>query len=477
MKKFTYILSAVALASMVLVSCNKDNKDDVELEDVEDGFYVAGAATGFDNLDGKLMMTAGTNEVDKSKRDGMYEKYIVLEAGKEFELLLYTAGTKVRYSAKLAETTLTEDQLLTEVYGDNPSAPFFKGALVTGADAPAMKVSKTALYHIVLDLNKKGDLDAAGGAQIVIAPCEWGVRGGMNSWGYTAMTTKDALSNKAPITYTIENCELAANGEFKFSYAQAWKITLDEAGKVKAETNLGGTYTELAAGGSNLAVEKGGLYTITLTFNLAAGTLGKSFSASATCTQESTLPTEMHIIGSDFGGWDWADAGVVDMTPVHSHGGMFWAVRYMTTKTEFKFCAKKAWNGDFCTLGTNEGFITPNNNQVEADGLYMIIVDLKADKVSVAPAKIFGMGDCFGNWDAGKNAFTIDGKTASVALPNAGNVRMYAEVAGADWWQSEFNVFDGKIVYRGEGGDQAAVAATAGQTVTLDFNAGTGSIK
>lgn len=36
---------------------------------------------------------------------------------------------------------------------------------------------------------------------------------------------------------------------------------------------------------------------------------------------------------------------------------------------------------------------------------------------------------------------------------------------------------DGKIVYRATGGDQAAVPAGAGQTVELDFNAGTGSIK
>jgi hypothetical protein len=50
-------------------------------------------------------------------------------------------------------------------------------------------------------------------------------------------------------------------------------------------------------------------------------------------------------------------------------------------------------------------------------------------------------------------------------------------VTGIDWWQMEFNIFDGKIVYRGGEGDQAAVAVKAGQTVTLDFNAGTGSIK
>jgi hypothetical protein len=41
----------------------------------------------------------------------------------------------------------------------------------------------------------------------------------------------------------------------------------------------------------------------------------------------------------------------------------------------------------------------------------------------------------------------------------------------------EYNVFEGKIEYRGAGGDQAAVPVTAGQKVVLDFNAGTGSIQ
>ena len=57
---------------------------------------------------------------------------------------------------------------------------------------------------------------------------------------------------------------------------------------------------------------------------------------------------------------------------------------------------------------------------------------------------------------------------------------MYAAApagSDADWWQMEFNVFDGKIVYRADGDDQAAVAVTAGQKVTLNFNAETGSIQ
>jgi hypothetical protein len=54
---------------------------------------------------------------------------------------------------------------------------------------------------------------------------------------------------------------------------------------------------------------------------------------------------------------------------------------------------------------------------------------------------------------------------------------MYTAVPGVDWWQAEYNIYDGKIQYRGEGGDQAAVAVAANATVTVNFNAGTGEIK
>lgn len=56
---------------------------------------------------------------------------------------------------------------------------------------------------------------------------------------------------------------------------------------------------------------------------------------------------------------------------------------------------------------------------------------------------------------------------------------MYSEVKDntGNWWQSEFNIYDGKIVYRAGGGDQEAVPVAAGAKVTLNFNAGTGVIE
>ena len=49
MKKF-FLLSALALTAVCFASCGKDNKNTNLDEAVEDGFYVAGEATGVSEL-------------------------------------------------------------------------------------------------------------------------------------------------------------------------------------------------------------------------------------------------------------------------------------------------------------------------------------------------------------------------------------------------------------------------------------------
>ena len=483
MKKFFYILSAMALMAGFTACDNEDDNGGINLDDIVlDGFYVYGEATGSDKVLAENAMAAGSNEVEKKVRSGMYEKYIWLEANKDFSLIENKAGEKLYYGANLTEVNYgyDENDESCKNYADNPNMLIQQGLLVIGQDAPAMQVKETGLYHIVLDNNANGDLKE--GAQIIVQKADWGVRGGMNGWGFTKGEVKN---DNGVITYTFKDQKLAANGEFKFASCHGWKINLDADGIVKAEVSLGlddeGKLNNNA--NNNIKVEKAGLYDIVLTYTSKAGALADSFTYTATLTQESTTPTTMHIIGNDFGNWDWNAASVVSMNPVHSHEGHFWAIRYMTTTTEFKFCAEKAWNGDFAKLETNSGFVTPNNSMVEADGLYLIYVDLENSKVVVEPAKVYGIGDAFGGWDTLKeaNLFAVaaDG-TASISTPAAGNLRMYAAYSGAEagnWWQMEFNIYDGKIVYRAGGGDQEAVAVTAGQTVTLDFNKEAGSIQ
>lgn len=488
MKRFLMCVSALSLmfaASSCDVLDNGSKEPAPDFDNIVlDGFYVYGDAVGATEIEAKFGMAAGLNEVTQEKRGGMYEKYVVLEAEKDFYLVLNEAGTTTNYGAALEVYNVTE-------LADNPTyegTVVKRGELKTGADAPAMRVDKTGLYHIVLDLNKEGDLLYP---QIVVANVTWGVRGGMNGWGFTAF--EDVEVNAETMTWTMTDVEIPVNGTFKFAYGHGWKIQLDDAGNVKANTNVG---ADCVAGGADIAVEKGGKYTITLTYTLAGGDIKNSYKYTLVCTEESTLPTELYMIGAEFGNWDWEAESLVSMVPVYGQSGAFWATRYFhaqgegtnddgsTYKTNgFKFNTKKAWGGDFTGLGTNTGYTEADGNCfVDADGLYTVYVDIKNNFITIEPAKVYGMGDAFGSWDAGMYPFTVaeDG-TASIVTTAAGNLRMYtaapSTVSGLEWWNMEYNVYEGKIEYRGAGNDQAAVAVTAGQTVTLNFNAGTATIQ
>lgn len=199
------------------------------------------------------------------------------------------------------------------------------------------------------------------------------------------------------------------------------------------------------------------------------------------------FPDNLYMTGDEFGNWDWSSSDVVSLVPVHNSGdkapGQFWTVRYLSAGKGFKFCPAKAWNGqEFCGLDTNEGYtIAGGNCTVEQDGIYMIHIDLKNNILHIEPARIYGIGSCFGGWDEGmSNAlFTADGKTLKCTLVADGEIRMYAASSRAtsDWWTREFIFIDGKIEYRGKGDDQQRVNAGAGQTVVLDFNAGTATLQ
>jgi len=477
MKKIKFISMLFLALTATFIGCKTEEPNNVD-DIVEDGFYVIGAATPIADLSvtgaNKAIMAVGFNEVlqsssttddekfgSASQRAGMYEKYIYLEGGKSFSLVLKQGTVETAYGANLAlSDTLT---------GENePAIRVYKGVMTENS---TMQVASTGLYHIVLDLNLNSDL---ANKLILVAPVEWGVRGGMNSWGFTKMTQTITDST---INYVIEDQEMAAGAKFKFAYGGGWKIILDEAGLVKANTNLG---TDMFPGGNDIAVETGGKYKITLTYRLAQGDIKDSYTYTVELTEASSLPTEMYMIGADFGNWSWSDAGVVTLTPVNGVAGAFWCVNYFTANNGFKWCAVKDWNGDFAGLTTNTGYtIASGNATVDADGLYMVYIDLANQKIAMEPAAVYGMGDAFGGWNAATYPFTISGSTMSITTTAAGNLRMYAgsSIATTDWWTREFNIFDGAIVYRGNGGDQAAVPVTAGQVVTLDFKNGTGTIQ
>ncbi|GAP71924.1 hypothetical protein SAMD00024442_20_9 [Candidatus Symbiothrix dinenymphae] len=312
MKKLNYLpLGVLALSMSFMTGCGEDdpkvNVDDI----VEDGFYVVGEATAATSLTAegasKTIMAVGVNEsglitvgtdeqdADKQKpRTGMYEKYIALEGGKPFSLVLKEGTKETKYGATLALSDTLRGK-------DEPAIRVYKGTLTENA---SLQVAKDGLYHIVLDL----DLDSKLSKKLVlIAPAAWGVRGAMNGWNFTALP--EPTFSKTTMTYTLTNQTVETAGGWKFAYGGGWKIFLDDDGFVKANTNLGNNATEQAAlqgsnlkqGGKDIDIARG-VHTITLTWKLAQGEVKNSFTAELTKTGDLAVidytNCELELVGS-----------------------------------------------------------------------------------------------------------------------------------------------------------------------------------
>lgn len=193
-------------------------------------------------------------------------------------------------------------------------------------------------------------------------------------------------------------------------------------------------------------------------------------------------PKEVYMIGGDFGNWTWSAAGIVSMVPVNGKPGEFWCVRYFNANNGFKWAPVKEWKGDFNSLGTNVGYtISDGNAMVATSGFYSVYIDYPNKKITIEPAQVYGIGDTFGGWESGKYPFKANGTVMELTSTGSGELRIYANSSassiGGDWWRMEFVILNGKIAYRANGGDQDRVQVKAGEKITLDFNAGTGTIK
>ena len=130
------------------------------------------------------------------------------------------------------------------------------------------------------------------------------------------------------------------------------------------------------------------------------------------------------------------------------------------------------------------------NILVSKAGWYLVYVSVVGNTrvVEFEAPTVYLTGDCAeGGWstqfgDATK--FTVptdkDGSFVSPAFVKDGEIRICvvpAAVGAGNWWKSEFIVLDGKIAYRGNGGDQTRVAGKTGQKVTLNFSTNVGSVQ
>lgn len=305
------------------------------------------------------------------------------------------------------------------------------------------------------------------------------------------------LTNVSGDVWTIQQVFVREKDEFKIRADHDWAKSYggpeENAESTYEEGNVYGVYQPtlgeaFTAGGKNIRIGAEGYYNVTFTYGDEPTILIEEYKE---------FPDVLYMIGEEFGNWNWDSEDVVEMTPVlHNPAwganaeAQFWTVRYFSAGKGFKFNTKRSWGGDFWGLTTNDGFTESGGNcTVSEDGFYMVHVDFKNEKVHVEPARIFLVGDATNlggdAWneeivEATEDAmFKAEGKVLKATALKGGNLRMYAAsaIATSSAWTREFNIYDGNIVYRGTGGDLEAVAILANQVVTLDFNAGTGSIE
>ncbi|MBQ3717582.1 MAG: SusF/SusE family outer membrane protein [Paludibacteraceae bacterium] len=466
MKKLSFLMCAIAMMGFMFTACENKGGGGGGLDDVvEDGFYVYGPATAIENMQAANaalgLMGAGINEYDKQPRAGLYEKYIALEGGKEFTLALYENQQAIEYGA-----TLELGDPYDAAYG--VTIQVYKGKLEQNVK---MTVPESGFYHIALDLNKNGDLPEA---CIVVAPVEWAI----NANSELKLAASDF--NKTKMTWTLKDKEMKKGDKYKYAYGGGWKIKLTPASEILIETNLG---EGMKSGAADIVLPNSGKYTFELEWNLAGGAIEKSFVDKTECTEkyEEKAPEAVYLIGQ-FCGWDWAACR--DMIKVIGEDA-FYAIAYINANEGFKFNTIKEWSGDFFQLVNGvEGATESGGNLVVAEsGLYLIYLDYSKDKVFVEPAQIYGIGPAFSDdatWSGVLQPTVENGKAVLNVTANADDLRMFAGGAAfgtIDWWKHEFKLVSGNIVYRL--GDEIAdkTPVTAGQKVTLDFNAGTGSIQ
>ncbi|MDA3781108.1 MAG: SusF/SusE family outer membrane protein, partial [Bacteroidales bacterium] len=374
---------------------------------------------------------------------------------------------------------------------EEPQVDFWRGSYTESETQ--FTVLEDGLYHFVIDTELK---------KAALAPVNWGLIGAATPGGWGESTPMTASFDLNKMEFVVDEITMLES-EYKFRYSDGWKIILDtvvdlgEGDKgVNVNTNLGGTLDALVSGGDNIVNAQYGIYKYTMTWEL-----GKDFSVVEEWVADgptlAEYPEAMYIVGSA-SPYTWDEPGTYDDALMHKiagggdNTGIYWKICNIAPNDGFKLSAA-AWGDpnlgfaevDEFDVDGLEVIDNGGNISITDSGMVMVVLDLRNDmaKVSITPAKVYGLGDAFGTWDEDDaNLFTIDNaaKTlTSPALTANADIRMYASHAWIpDWWNAEFNLYDTVIEYRNDSdSDQAAVAGTAGEIITLHFDDNTGSIQ
>lgn len=486
--KFGFITMLVAALFFATACSDDDETVPGGGPSAEDGWYLSGDASALGEYSQVSVFKTGVIEgpgYAPAPRATLYTKYVALKGGKSISVTKVDGGVATQYGAGTDVKTYNPEAADNQINADVTT-----GALTAGA---SVSIANDGLYQVAFDteLNKFWVVKVS---NVEI------------SQGNVDLPMKGAFSQDQ-IVYEGTNV-LIAGGDFKFRHSHGWKLLIDTIAdpQVAIFSNWGTAVDPLVEGGTNISGYEG-YYTATFTWSAS----DCDFTASLVKTGDYTspIPDELYLVGNALA-TGWTEPGtdpdaIMYQIPSGADGaqpvspGLFWKIVSISDSVggrafrvnaptwngmKIKFTDVKVWDATGVeVVDMNDG---DHNWCLKQAGVYIVVVDINDmsnAKVSIKPAEVYGMGDAFGGWteDAPANLFTIDNTAqtlVSPALSAAGNVRMYAQHSWIpQWWAAEWIVKDGAIVYRGTGGDQEAIAGTAGQVVTLHFDDNTGSIQ
>ena len=199
---------------------------------------------------------------------------------------------------------------------------------------------------------------------------------------------------------------------------------------------------------------------------------------------------DLYMTGDKYGWGNTSNGGIwLPMTPCYGSNEDFWTIIYLHEGEQFKFAPQAGWGGDFGAQAEINDVAGANITISETNlvcgkaGWYLLYIhNGSSRKFNVLPADVYLMGDTAGEWNINaEHKFTVpateDGQFVSPAFVADAELRMCVNIDGFDWWKTEFIIADGKIDYRGRGGDQARLNVGAGQKAYLNFTANTGEVK
>ena len=494
MKKISKYIALLLLA-IIAVSCS-DNENWTIVTDIQPGVYVTGDATVYSNEAPASALRVLQLDGNSDGFPEILGMYTWLKASGSFDISIVTElNNSVKYGK--GEETANE------------------GAVKTYAlqqDGPSFNVAADGIYYVVVNTALK---------EINILPVALGVIGAATPNGWNGETPLNAVTfDESSLTATWTGNLNISPGEYKFRYGGDWgyAIDYDTSTEAKLFTDMGvagenmapltdGGFSDLKPGGKNITTEIGGEFQFTVKYEVRT----RKFSATYKVIGEPILPPDielpsrMHAIGSPFD-WSWDNAK--SLTPVHGFAGaegspgtlksMYWMVQYFNAEDEIKFNFNKDWDGnEFGYPAISDEAIAfaeitdgGGNIKVGKAGWYIVTVTTTYNddetglvhSVDFYAPNIYLIGNTLGQWETvPEGLFTVpataDGEFVSPAFVAADALRMHIKLEGIDWWKTEFNIFNGKIEYRGNGGDQDAVTVSAGQKAYLKFSDGTGEIK